>query len=994
MIDFKYLTICLFALRVGKKNEDWKIVYGCIAPTLDKMDSPMVSESNQIGTCEHGRLSIRKIVWSGLSENVLGIYNDLIRGISLKTAFYNHNIEVTNLNFDAVYTQEKRELPWGFETIADHQKAYTKKAIMFNPMQLFDKNGKVASDAEKARNMVEAYLDKQIGLPFNECFDRIGNLEIIIVSERDETGRPLVVLNWIKEPPFSQNIKVYKELLQLGDEIFINIQFVENERIVYEVIDNMKVTDIVDIDKSYKIKECPDVVIVKIWRKRDGGTCVLTDSVNYLLKQINVTIGVSEPKMVVTTNWLKDIVNNIPAKKEKHIVEAKTIERTHKEQFSIGNKEHRCSIKRKRIKENDEFFPKGWDSITEEHGMLSFLAWFKNKAKGTQQIFLQDPYFEDVAMYFFASAEINCEYIVLTQTKLKTNPDGRNNFVNEGESGQRKLKLLNCIRANPLMFDSMKLNVYDISSKHNVLHDRYLIFFYGNGTEEAYALSNSFQGATNKQPLLVTQIGDSALEKIKAHIKEGFNTKEIENIYNYANNTKIKRTDEEINKVADGGFLKWLDIQKENMQKGKVSPILEDIISWKTNNKLATLGYFLASIPDDESQLIFDHIKNEIKKNNDWITILKNFILERHYSRYPIGYIDCPYRAHTYIDLPSLLACNYKEIVNLSFQFFLDSVESERFTFGVYGQYYAAKLLLELSIKEYIDILKQLKPTLLGIKIDKTTTPCYKVTAMLIAELLKADMWSKTDVAKSVLMVDSDETFRGIGGILFLQKTKENDFKCGDFLKLVNNYSELIALCHIVCSIQNSPINKHIFYMRLVEIFQESKDVEYFKQLLINDILLSQTHNVTETANYIKNVVIPLIETKVLDKDDLSTTIINELYKKCVYENKARVIGILSEYLNLINCDLELLCVLAKEEKEKFENSIKTMTVKIEDRIFEKGKKMIMLRLLLMRLISNDEKKANKVIDDINRILEEINILLDNYGLGEIKKQYETIAGF
>ena len=109
--------------------------------------------------------------------------------------------------------------------------------------------------------------------------------------------------------------------------------------------------------------------------------------------------------------------------------------------------------------------------------MLSFLAWFKNKAKGAQQIFLQDPYFEDVAMYFLASAEISCEYTVLTQTKLKTNPDGRNNFINEGESGQRKLKLLNCIKAYPLMFDSMKLNIYDISNKHNVSHDRYLIFF-------------------------------------------------------------------------------------------------------------------------------------------------------------------------------------------------------------------------------------------------------------------------------------------------------------------------------------------------------------------------------------------------------------------------------------------------------------------------------------------------------------------------------------
>ena len=62
MINFKYLTICLFALRVGNKNEDWKLAYGYITPTLDKMDSPIVTESKQIGTCEHGKLSIRKIV--------------------------------------------------------------------------------------------------------------------------------------------------------------------------------------------------------------------------------------------------------------------------------------------------------------------------------------------------------------------------------------------------------------------------------------------------------------------------------------------------------------------------------------------------------------------------------------------------------------------------------------------------------------------------------------------------------------------------------------------------------------------------------------------------------------------------------------------------------------------------------------------------------------------------------------------------------------------
>ena len=169
-------------------------------------------------------------------------------------------------------------------------------------------------------------------------------------------------------------------------------------------------------------------------------------------------------------------------------------------------------------------------------------------------------------MYFLASASINSEYTVLTQTQLRTNPDGTNKKVEE-EEGKRKEKIVSGIKANPRMFAPLKLVVKDIPITHNVLHDRYLIFDYGEGNVEAYTLSNSLQGATNKVPLLITQIGDAAFEKVQKHIMETMKREGVETLYNYEERTS-ERGDVELDKVADGGFLKWLDCQKEIMKGG------------------------------------------------------------------------------------------------------------------------------------------------------------------------------------------------------------------------------------------------------------------------------------------------------------------------------------------------------------------------------------------------------------------------------------------
>ena len=316
MIDFQYMSICLFGLRIGKNNENWRLAYGIVSPAIEKMNEPSVSGSTQLGSCEYGKMSIRKVLWSGEREIVLGIYDDLVSGMSLKTTFSRHGVDITKLDFDLGYTQSGFVEPWGTEYVTGCQRAYTKKVTMLAPNQLVEKGGKIAKDADKCIKLIETYLKKQTGLPFDERYDHVGNIEIVIVPDRDEAGHPLIELNWEKGKPFYQHIRVHKELLEVGDGLIINIVCTENNRTVIDFIDRIAVTKLCDVEKAYPIQNCPDKIHIKIWRQRKDASIVLTETMYCLLKSINVTMGMYGNEMKVSTKWLDDIRQNMPRKKE------------------------------------------------------------------------------------------------------------------------------------------------------------------------------------------------------------------------------------------------------------------------------------------------------------------------------------------------------------------------------------------------------------------------------------------------------------------------------------------------------------------------------------------------------------------------------------------------------------------------------------------------------------------------------------------------------
>lgn len=333
---------------------------------------------------------------------------------------------------------------------------------------------------------------------------------------------------------------------------------------------------------------------------------------------------------------------------------------------------------------------------------------------------------------------------------------------------------MNGIKANPLLFDPMKLVVKDVPISHNALHDRYLVFDYGDGRIEAYTLSNSLQGATNKQPLLITQIGDGAFEKVLKHIETTLGREGIETIYDYRN--KPREDDEiekcELRQIADKGFYDWIVTQKEAMLNGNVEHVLNDIRSWRTYDRMATFGYFLADMHDEEAKKILEYAAAIVTKDAVWISILKDFILKGHYSKYPVGYIKSPHRGWVHADCTRLLGMAYKDIVTPFNAHLIEDSSSEGHSFGVWGQMYASKLLVKASPEGALDVLKQLRPTLLGIDTDRTVTPVFKVTQMLMAELMETVVWQKGDRMMQLMLNDAEPWCRGIGALMLLYCAK------------------------------------------------------------------------------------------------------------------------------------------------------------------------------------------------------------------------------
>ncbi len=993
LTKISYLLLRLFILRIGKDKSKaiYRIAYGVITPNVNVMSEPNISEFSEMLSCGGKKFYTGIVTMACEREKIIGVYEDLSRGAFLKDSFAKWGISTNGMKYDVRYDADSTMVPWNVENIIESQLTYSKYICMLEPQCLFEIERRLpdAEDVSKALDALGNYLTRKTSLPFNKSYDHIGNLEILISPDRDVHGKPLIECCLEKEEPYMQNIKIAFALSDSFDLVTVNMRLVVDGITKFDTILSKKPESGKDVNFSIPSDKQVSTSEIKVWLTKDEETKLVHHAVYHVIKRFQLSINIVSDSILADSEWLQKIRGLVPKAKKGIIKKASLIEHTSKEKHEIHDNEYPKWGNRKPVikpieKCNDAFFPKGWDKETDEIGALSFLEWFKQKANGAASVFLQDPYFEDVALYFLASSDIECEYTILTQTSLRTNPDNTSYSANDG---LRKDKIVSCIRNFPLLFSPLKLVVKDMLGVSPKLHDRFLIIVYPNNKCEGYSLSNSLQGATMKQPLLITQIGKPVLNKVKKHITELIDENDTKTIYDYRESSSKDIT--ECHVIADSGFHSWLQKHKYSAMRGDIKHILDDMLYWQTVKKISTVGYCLANIPDDRSYCIIKEAESIIARDNRWTEVLKDYILDKHYSDFPIGFIGCPYRGHNQYNTSVLLDLCYEKIVSNNNIQLIEYSCYESNNYGVWGQYYACQVLVNVSHQTAIDVLKLLRPTLTNIKTDKTITPVYKITNMLMSAMFESVISSKDNTLMEAMLTDSEDWCRGLGSIILIHKAKEKDFDTAADIRLITSEEECIVLCNVALASKPEVANKKIFYDCLINDFTQRKDVDFATKNLVN--ILKESRSLEEKKEYINNVYRPLISTGLLSKDELCCTLIDGLFDASVAPDTClKQQGVLPMAVHCIDGAIESMIANVTKIIQKTNAHLQSISIKNDDNISMASHELTNLRNLLLSMIemyNNDV--TNNSISKIIEIIKDVDALLDSVGLEKTKRQFE-----
>lgn len=975
----------LFILRRGKgEHSDYSIAYGVFAVT--DSDQPLISSQfSELVKCGKVKYYTATISVASDRAAIMGIFNDIATGISLQKSLRRWGIDDSVLTFDAVYIRGSSVAPLHIDSDFGDEVIYASGYVCDNPGVLF--NGGDVHPGEEEINMamqaLAEYLSEKMSIPSDVIYERIGNLEVLNSPCRDEYGKPLIHCIRQKGNSQDQRVVVSSSLAADCHEVLVNMRMWTDNNICSDTLQRSCPATDMDIEFIFSAPGSLDRLDIKVWLRRDADTSLVYQTTRCFIKSIQMTMGVSSKELHVDSPWLQNIRRNIKPQERKAVEKAATIKKISHKQFTIGStpqksKDGRYVHTEPDKKCDDAFFPEGWDSKNRSHGALLFLEWFRSITKNARSLVLLDPYFEDVALYFLACSEVDCEYTVITQTSLRTNSD---NTSYTSERGGRKDKLLAMIKHNPQLFRGMNLVIRDISGSAPKLHDRYIIAEYNDGNSKGYLLSNSLQGATKKQPLVVCGMGQSVLTKVKEYISDIIESFCPNTIYDC--DTPQDDKAKGLNEIADPGFYNWLRSSACSNPIVAIDRILADIADWETERKLSTAGYALSHISTYLSHRIIAEVAAKMSGNHDWAARLEHFILVRHYSPYPVGFIGCP-DINYYMESPAeLITHSFDEIVNIRNVRFIGECYFREINYRVWGQHFACELLIMISPEATLDVLRQLRPTLKMISTDKTIEPVYKVTNVLASAILRRVIMYKDDRLLRLILTDRDDWCRGIGCLIVLLQCEESDFNLLHWAEVLINSDERIKFCEeaITAGI-NEKCNTEICNMLVNDMTAKAKAGS-----IINNIIriLQEACQTKCKLTYLQNVCVPLITKGVITTDNLCREIVAGLFEQCVSpDSRFNLREALGIALGILGGGYNELVAKSTKERVSTENAIRNIVVKNDNNIFRACRRLLNVEELLLTVESLC--RLNSAKTEIKIELHEISITLDREGIDRDNK--------
>ncbi|MCM1141141.1 MAG: VPA1262 family N-terminal domain-containing protein [Muribaculum sp.] len=874
-------------------------------------------------------------------------------------------------------------IPVHIENIVYNVTTYVESAEFCNPEYLFEfESGSIPQDVDSAIAAFKSYISKILGVEPAFMDNRIGNIEIFVSADYDPKGKPLVNISTKRIPEFC--LKVYFDaiLSYTAECLTVNAKLYQGDFLLSDSLQTIKPQDLVEFMSKEKVSHFE----ISVWSHNGAESYLIHHAVHCFVEKINLNIGIEGQKVIVKNDWFEKIRLNTPKDFGNKIDEAEVIAPKSYENTTISDDKNDkknlqakslCKKVSPKIKSNDCYFPKGWDKESESHGALDFLNWFRRITRDTVDVFLQDPFFEDVALNFIASAsaETSARFTILAQVDLKTNPDGTSYI--DTNSSVRKDKILQLIRNYPSLFQHLQLRIQNLTGKDNKLHDRYLILKYSDGTIKGFTLSNSLQGATTKQPLLITQIGDDALEKVQEHIKSSLearnNSNEIEVIYD-SEEERINRTTSHNKEIADSGFAEWLYSQIKAkslimLSENKINLIIDDILygpySTPLNipGRLATIGQMLASIPGVLEEDVAIKIANVVKERADITGAIKSYILNDYDKPYPIGYKNLPLRTNHYFELYPILTADFKEVVDKARTHFIDYAFSENFSYGCFGQSYACKILANASLQDALDVLEKLKQPLRDFKGDPLIAPICKVVNSLIYSILSGLLFNNDRTVISNLLNSSDSSIKWLGFILLLYALQTNTISW-DIVKA--EISKLPAKDSLFVLNTVLSICPRLKYGTVIfdEIYNSISTLNY--EEIINEIrsFLTGIRLSEVKKEYIHEIIPQLIDNGFLSTEAMEKILIDDLYN---LESDTDVCQILIPFtLGTIKSDSAKLLEKAKRDIDNYVNESSRAFIPNPG-----NKYLLKIPLYNLRKLLSNIDPSFSIIQEIDRLLNE-----------------------
>lgn len=944
------LLLQLFVVKIKNNNNDkktYEIVYGlCTRTTREEISNEIFcSDFQKIYTSDNKTYYIAKISTYNYPPIIVGLVNELLLGQSLKCAIKDKLMD-RRMNFDVYYTNffNIRPVIFNEKNASISLNPYAKVALIspYKDVSSFtlticnlDKTNIISRDEDldnSALLEILKYLEIETSFPFlrSSCV-RFGNIDFFNTQCADEYEVGYVNIETIKE-----NVKIdYEEesicrklavsiipnIYTCSKRLFINCVFKNGEQVILDECKEIFHEDKQKITLFFESQEQIGSISISIWKEESGILKIwYRYSVN-LCRQISFNIGVVELHGVVKSEWLNTIERSNSKAKTK-IAEAEKISKiSYQRPTSIGKYTLDPWVKADSDflryinqinpeKSEAEFFPQGWSNETNEYGSLSFLEWFKKQTEDAQRVVIQDPFYDTLGLEFFVRAtNAKTDFTVLTCTQVRSADDDK--ILEKGSEPNRASRIRSFISSNPTLSDSLKLSIYDLRSMEggntNLLHDRYMLIFNEDRLKKGFHLSNSIQGATKKQPLLITPIPQDVLQKVDKHLSDLINkisTKEnlfeIIPLYDYRNNILRTEVTNEIQNVSNEKLYKQLmhEFRTENIVSKKVVEdlIMEALAKKQFPDFWATFCLALANANCSKQVVsILEKIDNL-----DFSIPLREYLESSITEKYLLGFSKESKGIRN--DFRFLFIDNFRDIVKKTLR--LENYIPETYAYGNWSIWYGCNLLLNINFAESVKLVRFIKDQY---NKDSKNVQLSKLSTVLFTQLLNLLFYrNKTDDLIEKLLTSNISCLKAIASsVLIADILKDKPSLSFDDTKklLLTNLSNDESLSVFVCCLLNHKfIRKHIDSALESDIFSAIFLILYENytndrlQNILRQILYSYYPSVEKKLT--EKVLCKLEEAKLIEANDIFKlwsdeflTLLDNFEYTCNYRGLVDVVG-------------------------------------------------------------------------------------------------------